>query len=112
MELVVWLGLLLAATTVPQEPSASIIVPQDSSPASGAEGLPASAPDASSLDMSQTILEKIGPLVIHKDGTSSRVADWGKMDEFDRQRTLRIITARNKKRLQALKRAAGVRPEL
>ena len=39
-----------------------------------------------------------------QDGRTSRIGDWHKMDKFDRERTLRVITARNYKRLKKLRK--------
>eukprot|EP00656_Telonema_subtile_P006265 TRINITY_DN12875_c0_g1_i2.p1 TRINITY_DN12875_c0_g1~~TRINITY_DN12875_c0_g1_i2.p1 ORF type:complete len:114 (-),score=13.23 TRINITY_DN12875_c0_g1_i2:114-455(-) len=70
-----------------------------------AHGLPPrDTPGVSLDDSSGVFLDKLGPLVIHKDGTTSRVGNWHTMDEFDRKRTFRIITARNRKRMKALRR--------
>ncbi|KAI5923732.1 hypothetical protein F4810DRAFT_190821 [Camillea tinctor] len=48
-------------------------------------------------------LDHLGPLVVHEDGTLSRVANWGEMAEIERENTLRVLGRRNKMRLDALK---------
>ncbi|KAI1488980.1 hypothetical protein F5X96DRAFT_671128 [Biscogniauxia mediterranea] len=48
-------------------------------------------------------LDHLGPLVVHEDGTLSRVANWGEMAEIERENTLRVLGRRNRMRLDALK---------
>lgn len=48
-------------------------------------------------------LDHLGPLVVHKDGTMSRISNWGEMTEIERQNTLRILVKRNQVRLGALR---------
>lgn len=52
-------------------------------------------------------LDHLGPIVVNQDGTMSRISNWEKMREIEKQNTMRIIGKRNKQRLDALK-AAGV----
>jgi len=48
----------------------------------------------------QTVkLDELGPLVVNSDGTLSRIANWQNMTEAERERTLRVLSARNKARL-------------
>ncbi|KAJ8690631.1 hypothetical protein PTI98_012042 [Pleurotus ostreatus] len=44
-------------------------------------------------------LDELGPMVVNSDGTLSRIANWGSMTEAEKERTLRILLARNKVRL-------------
>lgn len=65
-----------------------------------------SSSDVHKIDFSngsKDLANELGPLVINKDGTTGRITNWQQMTEEEKQRTLRIITARNRKRLQALK---------
>ncbi|RYP05618.1 hypothetical protein DL764_003679 [Monosporascus ibericus] len=48
-------------------------------------------------------LDHLGPLVVNEDGTLSRIANWGKMADIERENTLRILGRRNKARLAALR---------
>lgn len=48
-------------------------------------------------------LDHMGPMVVHKDGTLSRISNWGEMTEIERQNTLRILVKRNQVRLGALR---------
>jgi hypothetical protein len=48
-------------------------------------------------------LDYLGPLVVNRDGTTGRVANWAEMTENERQTTLKLLTRRNKQRLEVLK---------
>ena len=50
----------------------------------------------------QTKLEHLGPIIVNVDGTLQRIANWTDMNETEQASAVRLITARNKKRLQAL----------
>ncbi|KAI0651013.1 hypothetical protein C8Q79DRAFT_875203, partial [Trametes meyenii] len=39
--------------------------------------------------------DHLGPVVVNKDGTLSRVANWDSMTPIEKERTLRILLARN-----------------
>lgn len=52
-------------------------------------------------------LDHLGPLVVNKDGTLSRIANWGNMAEVERQNTLRILGKRNQLRMESLKEQEG-----
>lgn len=47
--------------------------------------------------------DALGPLVIHQDGTASRISNWAEMTEIERENTLRVLGKRNRTRLAALK---------
>lgn len=49
------------------------------------------------------VLDKLGPMVVGRDGTLSRIANWHEMSEFERQNTLRILGKRNQLRLKSLR---------
>ncbi|KAH8131524.1 hypothetical protein LI328DRAFT_9042 [Trichoderma asperelloides] len=53
-------------------------------------------------------LDALGPLVVNVDGTMSRISNWDKMADIERQNTLRIIGKRNQQRLAALREARGI----
>ncbi|KAH0428885.1 hypothetical protein CcaCcLH18_08777 [Colletotrichum camelliae] len=50
-----------------------------------------------------TKLDHLGPLVIHQDGTMSRIKNWGEMTKIERENTLRILGRRNQTRLASLR---------
>ena len=52
------------------------------------------------------MLDQLGPMVVGRDGTLSRIANWGEMTQIERQNTLRILGKRNQLRLGALRAAA------
>ncbi|KAH6912003.1 hypothetical protein BKA70DRAFT_1098266 [Coprinopsis sp. MPI-PUGE-AT-0042] len=41
-------------------------------------------------------LDALGPMVVNKDGTLSRIANWQILTEHERKNTLRVLSARNK----------------
>ena len=55
--------------------------------------LPASPSDATQLNVNGegVKLDHLGPLVVNKDGTLSRIANWNKMAEIEKKNTLRIL---------------------
>jgi hypothetical protein len=56
-------------------------------------------------------LDHLGPMVVNKDGTISRITNWDGMAEIEKENTLRILQKRNKQRLDALKQATQERSE-
>jgi len=65
---------------------------------------PSSTSDAAvKLDVSQSAAsvkyDALGPLVVNSDGTLSRITNWPDMTPAERERTLRVLVARNKIRL-------------
>lgn len=58
------------------------------------------------LDLSSgsaPLTDHLGPLVVNKDGTTARITNWHAMTDDERQRTLRVISKRNRQRLEKLK---------
>ncbi|OAX34358.1 hypothetical protein K503DRAFT_803657 [Rhizopogon vinicolor AM-OR11-026] len=52
------------------------------------------------LGSSETVkFDNLGPLVVNNDGTLSRIANWENMTEQERERTMRVLAARNRTRL-------------
>ncbi|SMR57550.1 unnamed protein product [Zymoseptoria tritici ST99CH_3D1] len=70
---------------------------------------PPSEEEATKLDMSSggdsVKLDHLGPMVVNKDGTLSRIGNWDQMTEQEKKNTLRILGKRNKQRTSALKEA-------
>ncbi|KAJ1407001.1 hypothetical protein B484DRAFT_456693 [Ochromonadaceae sp. CCMP2298] len=48
-------------------------------------------------------LDFLGPIIVNTDGTMGRIPNWAGMPEAERQKTFRLIGARNKRRTDALK---------
>lgn len=48
-------------------------------------------------------LDHLGPMVVNVDGTLSRISNWDKMADIEKENTLRIIKKRNQARLEALR---------
>ncbi|KAI0078816.1 hypothetical protein K474DRAFT_1659998 [Panus rudis PR-1116 ss-1] len=69
------------------------------------------AGDAVKLDArSNTAIkfDELGPMVVNSDGTLSRIANWQNMTELERERTLRVLNARNQIRLAHQRQVQGV----
>jgi hypothetical protein len=47
-------------------------------------------------------LDHLGPLVVNKDGTLSRINNWGEMSEIEQRNTVRVLGKRNMLRREAL----------
>jgi len=58
-------------------------------------------------DGAADLRDVLGPLVINKDGTTARITNWGQMSPGERETTLRVVVARNRKRLAVLRAQAG-----
>jgi len=48
-------------------------------------------------------LDHLGPMIVNKDGTLSRISNWAQLSEIERRNTLRILGKRNQLRMEALK---------
>jgi hypothetical protein len=72
---------------------------------------PPSEEEAMKLDLSSgsdsVKLDHLGPLVVNKDGTLSRIGNWDQMTEHEKRNTLRVLGKRNQLRTSALKEAEG-----
>jgi hypothetical protein len=66
---------------------------------------------ATQLDMSNgdasVKLDHLGPMVVNVDGTLSRISNWDKMADIEKENTLRIIGKRNQARLESLRAKEG-----
>ncbi|KAI0518363.1 hypothetical protein F5B22DRAFT_645127 [Xylaria bambusicola] len=69
--------------------------------------LPAAGDAAPTLEVDGAALrlDHLGPLVVNEDGTLSRIANWEKMADIERENTLRILGKRNQMRLAKLRAA-------
>jgi hypothetical protein len=94
---------------------------QNSTPEATASTTPLPLPEptqdgqTTKIDMStggQTVkLDHMGPLVVNKDGTLSRISNWGEMSEIERANTVRILGKRNMLRREALAGQEGKKKE-
>ena len=48
--------------------------------------------------------EELGPIIINPDGTTRRITNWENLTKQEQASTFRLISARNKKRLEDLQR--------
>lgn len=55
-------------------------------------------------------LDHLGPMVVNRDGTLSRIANWEQMTEIERKNTLRVLGKRNQLRMETLKAGEDAKP--
>ena len=48
-------------------------------------------------------MTELGPIIVNADGTLRRIENWSKLTKQEQANTMRVVTRRNKKRLEALK---------
>ncbi|RWA06764.1 hypothetical protein EKO27_g8341 [Xylaria grammica] len=68
-----------------------------------------SAPSTLEVGGAALRLDHLGPLVVNEDGTLSRIANWEKMADIERENTLRILGKRNQMRLAKLRAAESAK---
>ena len=101
-------------TTDAQAQAQAQPAPEQQNSQSASSAKPSSAPlplpEPSSSDSTQLSvngegvkLDHLGPMVVNKDGTLSRIANWDSMADIERQNTLRILGKRNQLRLGNLR---------
>lgn len=47
-------------------------------------------------------LDYLGPIIVNTDGTTQKIPNWSSMTEMEKEKTVRLITVRNKERTEAL----------
>ena len=47
-------------------------------------------------------LEGLGPIILNSDGTMGRIPNWSEYTDTEKEQAIRLISARNKKRKEAL----------
>ncbi|KAK4226475.1 hypothetical protein QBC38DRAFT_480481 [Podospora fimiseda] len=73
--------------------------------------LPAPEPTSESTDTATQLkvngaplaLDALGPMVVGRDGTLSRIGNWAEMSDIERENTLRVLGKRNQLRLKNLR---------
>ena len=55
-------------------------------------------------------LDNLGPIIVNTDGSLSRIPNWANLSDIERDRSLRLIAARNKRRTEALKQNENLKP--
>jgi len=50
-------------------------------------------------------LDDLGPIIINTDGTTRRISNWSEMTKQEQESSWRMISARNKKRIEELKQS-------
>ena len=53
-------------------------------------------------------LDALGPIILNRDGSTSRIANWPQMTEAEQKVTMRVVAKRNKKRQEELNAAAAL----
>ena len=68
---------------------------------------------APSVDDSSNIIrfDELGPIIINTDGSLQRIPNWNLLTEMEQAKALRLIAARNKKRLEKLREEGKERSE-
>lgn len=62
-------------------------------------------PSTTQLPLGGTVsMDHLGPIIINTDGTTKRIANWDQLTKAEQENTIRVISARNKKRIEALKK--------
>ncbi|KAJ7583785.1 hypothetical protein C8J56DRAFT_951792, partial [Mycena floridula] len=56
-------------------------------------------------------LDVLGPMVVNSDGTLSRIANWANLTDAEKERTVRVLSARNKIRLANEQKKLSEMPE-
>ncbi|GAP85655.1 putative fungal specific transcription protein [Rosellinia necatrix] len=98
-----------SSDTKPEAAKAAQSGPQSVSDPTPLPALPAVADGASTtleVNGAALRLDHLGPLVVNENGTMSRIANWEKMADIERENTLRILGKRNQMRLAKLRAAA------
>ena len=80
----------------PEEKMFSLLGPADSDHGQNLSTLHLNGPATSLVDA-------MGPLVVHEDGSLSRVANWAQMTDAEKETTKRVLSKRNAMRLAKLK---------
>ncbi|PAV15583.1 hypothetical protein PNOK_0844100 [Pyrrhoderma noxium] len=55
--------------------------------------------EISTNQITQLKFDQLGPMVVNSDGTLSHITNWENMTEPERERTIRVLNARNRLRL-------------
>ncbi len=61
------------------------------------------------LGSTPVAMEHLGPIIVNTDGTTRRIANWDTMTEAEQANAIRLISARNKRRIEALLEQKGER---
>ncbi|EMD32709.1 hypothetical protein CERSUDRAFT_118459 [Gelatoporia subvermispora B] len=61
---------------------------------------PSSTTEATKLAVGTEVkLDALGPMVVNSDGTISRIANWQNLTDLEKERTMRVLVARNRVRI-------------
>ncbi|KAK5656243.1 hypothetical protein OQA88_5005 [Cercophora sp. LCS_1] len=88
-------------STSHQKPLPALPSPEDVAAANSSSG--DSGITVMEVNGAAVALDRLGPMVVAKDGTVSRINNWGEMTAIERENTLRILGKRNQLRLANLR---------
>eukprot|EP01038_Epipyxis_sp_PR26KG_P005877 gene5877-8104_t len=58
------------------------------------------------IKLGETIsMDELGPIIVNSDGTIRRITNWNNLTKQEKESALRLISARNKKRIKAIQDA-------
>lgn len=92
-----------------KQPQLALPAPSSSS-TNGASSTANDDDDSRSLNVAtgnRVALDELGPMVVNPNGTLSRIHNWSEMIPSERERTLRVLGARNKLRMDSIRGQEG-----
>ena len=104
----------VAGNFVTDEDKSNTTTDQDIDHTNELKLLPApSSANSQTLQLGQSIsMDDMGPVIVNTDGSLRRIANWDTLSEQEQRNTLRLIAARNKRRIEQLKKKeAEVSPQ-
>ncbi|KAH8729111.1 hypothetical protein GQ44DRAFT_701563 [Phaeosphaeriaceae sp. PMI808] len=90
------------SSTPPPPKSTPLPLPEPSKDNNNNNNTPTTTIDMSNGG-SAVKLDHLGPLVVNKDGTLSRISNWAQMADIEKENTMRILGRRNEARREALR---------
>lgn len=87
-----------------------LALPAPSSSSTNGASSTANDDDSRSLNVAtgnRVALDELGPMVVNPNGTLSRIHNWSEMIPSERERTLRVLGARNKLRMDSIRGQEG-----
>ncbi|KAK0612834.1 hypothetical protein B0T17DRAFT_385632 [Bombardia bombarda] len=90
-------------TTASSEPELQMLLPALPAPESSSSGGAPGTTTNLEVDGPAVTLDHLGPMVVGRDGTLSRIANWAELTPIERQNTLRVLGKRNQLRMANLR---------
>ncbi|KAK4120016.1 hypothetical protein N657DRAFT_649591 [Parathielavia appendiculata] len=92
-----------SSSSKPQDPTVKQAFPALPSPDSVTPTTSEEGTTTMQVNGQPIALDKLGPMVVGRDGTISRIANWQEMTDLERENTLRVLGKRNQLRLGNLR---------